>query len=517
MTEPAATKSIDFRHDDSKTEAEILALTDGDNKTMVASDTNAIYTIDDSGNKKQHGFVHRSTADPTVSNDDSQGFSVGDFWNNTETGNLKKCDDNSTGAAIWNIVPSGNLNDLDVIGSQDLAPVDFSAPASMEIPTVINTGKRAIIVSGGPETFRPTGKKYYVSTTGSDANDGLTALTALRSVKTAIEKPDVDEVIVEGGFYERNKSMQVSPTRDISIICPTGDAVLSQSDILSWSTDATYTNLEKAARSNCYTVVQRDRIEQTGLYSEYVLAPDLATANANPGQWYTDNVTVWVNPFAGYAVNANTLALLTVVGGLATNVSIYTEGITFVGGLHAFKISELLGTSRIRFGMRKCKNWYGQGNSVTVLGGVDSIIENSEASGAILDGFNYHYYATSGDIPTSVEVNCRGFGNGRTAPEINNGSTTHDVSHIARFGCFYYDNYGPNVHDVDNSFSWNVECQAFDSTAPTTNDDFRIEGDMWLDNCVGDIYGITSGTMYATYGTRVTVVPYTRFVRKRHL
>lgn len=52
MTEPTPTKSIDLRLDDSKTAAEIAALTDGDNKLMIASDTGDIWHIDPSGNKQ---------------------------------------------------------------------------------------------------------------------------------------------------------------------------------------------------------------------------------------------------------------------------------------------------------------------------------------------------------------------------------------------------------------------------------------------------------------------------------
>jgi hypothetical protein len=53
MSEPVATKTIDFRLDDSKTEAEILALTDGDNKIMTASDTGNHWLINNSGVKTQ--------------------------------------------------------------------------------------------------------------------------------------------------------------------------------------------------------------------------------------------------------------------------------------------------------------------------------------------------------------------------------------------------------------------------------------------------------------------------------
>ena len=52
MTEPTPTKYIDFRADDSKTEAEILVIADAENKIMTANDGDGIvYFIDRNGNR----------------------------------------------------------------------------------------------------------------------------------------------------------------------------------------------------------------------------------------------------------------------------------------------------------------------------------------------------------------------------------------------------------------------------------------------------------------------------------
>ena len=47
------------------------------------------------------GGTHVDTVDPTVNDDTTQGFDVGDLWLNTTTEKLWQCLDASTGAAVW--------------------------------------------------------------------------------------------------------------------------------------------------------------------------------------------------------------------------------------------------------------------------------------------------------------------------------------------------------------------------------------------------------------------------------
>lgn len=56
-----------------------------------------------------------ATTDPTTSNDNTQGYSVGSFWINVSLDRIYQCVDASTGAAIW-----GRLNSVIV----DDAPSD---------------------------------------------------------------------------------------------------------------------------------------------------------------------------------------------------------------------------------------------------------------------------------------------------------------------------------------------------------------------------------------------------------
>ena len=106
MTEKTPTKYFDLLLDDSKTEAEILALTNSENHIMVPSDLKgAFYVIDEDAT-----FIKvvknntTATADPTTGDDSADGYHVGSRWYNTNTEVWWRCYDNTAAAADWRIV-----------------------------------------------------------------------------------------------------------------------------------------------------------------------------------------------------------------------------------------------------------------------------------------------------------------------------------------------------------------------------------------------------------------------------
>lgn len=52
------------------------------------------------------------TADPTASDDISEGYEIGDFWINESSGESFQCVDNAAAAAVWNPVGGGSSYDL---------------------------------------------------------------------------------------------------------------------------------------------------------------------------------------------------------------------------------------------------------------------------------------------------------------------------------------------------------------------------------------------------------------------
>jgi|TARA_Y100000310_G_C20704425_1_gene834148 hypothetical protein len=117
--------------------------------------------------------------------------------------------------------------------------------------------------------------------------------------------------------------------------------------------------------------------------------------------------------------------------------------------------------------------------------GKEVYLENCTAYRNLDDGFDY-------DSDTiAIEVNCVAFENGYGASTgINNGSTAHSDAIVLRINGIYHSNEGPNVHDVNNAKSLNIDCIAYNSTSTIAGNksDFACgtstdATQMWLDGC----------------------------------
>ena len=61
-----------------------------------------------------------ATADPTVSNDGTQGYGTGSFWGRADTGAVFWCESAGTGAAVWNAFGSGAGGSTSLVSTQDI-------------------------------------------------------------------------------------------------------------------------------------------------------------------------------------------------------------------------------------------------------------------------------------------------------------------------------------------------------------------------------------------------------------
>lgn len=392
-----------------------------------------------------------------------------------------------------------------------IKPSGFDSPSSMYIPDILISGAGIRVGSVAAKYNRPTGKKYYVSTTGSDSSDGLTPGTAFRTIQKAVDQTDVDEVILESGFYDRNKGIAIAPTRDVSIVCESGECILGGYSSLTWTPDATYTNCERATRSSAYLVIDTDVLDAYGMPTAYTQQSTEALCDANPGSWWTDNSTVLVNPSAGSSVGNNTAVMLTVNIMKFSQTSVYLENIKIWGGINATTIDNNVGTSK-RAGFKNCQFAFAQDDGLQIRGEIESIAENCLFHGNLADGVNYN--SLSGILPNAVEIKCVGRNNGSVG-DNDNGSSNHG-GYTARFGCEFHGNKGPNCVDVGSMKTWCVDCYAHGSTASSPNDyDFGVEGSMWLDKCRGGTGAVISGNMYVTYDTKLSYTPYEKYSRNR--
>lgn len=86
----------------------------------------------------ESGAVTVDTVDPTVSDDNTQGFSIGDLWVNTTTDEAWIVTDVSTGAAVWEYITPSVIGGLIVEG--DEVPVFSHNSTSYQEMLSITTG-----------------------------------------------------------------------------------------------------------------------------------------------------------------------------------------------------------------------------------------------------------------------------------------------------------------------------------------------------------------------------------------
>lgn len=87
--------------------------------------------------------ANTSASDPTVNDDNTQGYSVNSIWTNTTTDAVFICTDASTGAAVWKEVTAGGTNvQVDTGGSlasadfQDGGDINFAEAAGVVTATI---------------------------------------------------------------------------------------------------------------------------------------------------------------------------------------------------------------------------------------------------------------------------------------------------------------------------------------------------------------------------------------------
>ncbi|MFG1370683.1 hypothetical protein V5F32_00740 [Xanthobacter oligotrophicus] len=168
------------------------------------------------------------------------------------------------------------------------------------------------------------GPQIYMSLTGSDSTGAGTSgspyATPSKAITVANAGGQPATVWVPGNLYQRNANGgwlgAVMPTVPICFMAYGGIVQMGSIDNYTWTVNGTYSNVHQTARSNAASVYdpsQRDRFGNAVMYRQVT---SLARCAAIPGSWYTDNVTVYVNPFDDTAVTNY-------------NASIYIKGDTW--------------------------------------------------------------------------------------------------------------------------------------------------------------------------------------------
>ena len=164
------------------------------------------------------------------------------------------------------------------------------------------------------------GTRYYVDfATGSDANNGLTTGTKVKSIwaaqalLNATGNPGVIEITA--GTYSRsfnfcNGTATNLPTVDTMYVATGGRVVSTTHDSgLTWTADATYTNTYGSSSLTAAParVIDIANVDSYGLWPDFAQASSAAECNAKPWTWFWDGTSkLYVNRGDGLAVSTTT-------------------------------------------------------------------------------------------------------------------------------------------------------------------------------------------------------------------
>lgn len=287
---------------------------------------------------------------------------------------------------------------------------------------------------------------YWVSTTGNNANSGLTKALAKRNIHAAITAGNTAAVPytinILPGTYWRSENFNdgtntVQPSQSCRIRAPYGRVVCLTASKLTWSaaTAPRYTT----TRSNVKRVVDLLNYDENGDYVELTLVESSAAVSATPGTWYTDNTSVWVNRADGAVVaDGNTAALMTVVNGIENTSSgnMWVEGIYQVGGVEGCIRARNNTSGRLFIdGCRFSHNTNATGSDQVLILNIELVVaRNSSSNRAQRDGWDITGF--SGDVADGVFVDCVARGSGTvTTTTSNNGFTNHSGSAAICINC----------------------------------------------------------------------------------
>ena len=268
-------------------------------------------------------------------------------------------------------------------------------------------------------------------------------------------------------------------------------------DNLTWTKNSTYSNVYQTTATSVNEVVDFKNTNDIRILTKQ---SSLQAVSENIGSFYIDtNNNIYVRTHDDRTPDEKIFPNMISDGvKLTDNPKIYFENVTFSNTVRLTAT-----TTNKQFYAKNCQFSIGTGNNALSIEGYDyNILQNCTASYGTMDGFNYH--VGNGILPKVIEIDCKGYNNGRNGADQNNGSTMHDGGHILRIGGEYYGNSGPNVIDVnEGTMSVNLGVYSHNSNATkgtVSNTCFKNgnigASKMYLINCLsnGSDYSVVTAT-----------------------
>ncbi|UTR15516.1 hypothetical protein MM221_02690 [Salipaludibacillus sp. LMS25] len=324
--------------------------------------------------------------------------------------------------------------------------------------------------------FEASLKTYYVDPVGgNDSNDGTSWESAWQTLGRANNESDCDVLEVRTGVYGHvSEGFRRPKNTNMKIISDGGKSIFFygyDATYRTWtnegggcfSTSANIANMQYVADANnrnMNTPKMPVRLGKSDSISDCI-------ATANTFFYDSSRNRLYIHTFDGR--QPDRAVMITPGTGnplfirdqdISGDISYYFENWIFEGGAN---VTSNESSKRIFIGFKNCEFSYSEtSNGLNVRGNVFSYCDSCLAEYNYQDGFNYHDDDYLGGI--AVEVDCVGRFNGlERDTNIDNGSTVHDGISIIRVNGIYHENQGRNVHDIEDTMSWNVGCTSFNS------------------------------------------------------
>lgn len=364
---------------------------------------------------------------------------------------------------------------------------------------------------------------YYIDPSVGGGGSGLTPEDPMNSLLTLFDlfsstPPTTDiQIVLKDGIYDRSRSPLArtwSYHHNLSITAE-NEAIFTSADLgtkFTWAEDDGVYSTSRSAVLNVWDAAVRD---YRGIPLWMDKTDTLADCQSTPGTWYTDGSTVWVHHLDGRQPDENTLLTLD-TGSFEVVVrdgkTFFTENVKYMmtNSVNKNALRVLAATGDTAY-MKAINCAFCGSYTRNGLGAekIQTYLRDCTASYNGFDGFNYHDDVNNVQA-VAIEVGCHAYANGTRQTGTNNGSTAHDGMRVIRCNTVCYDNYGPNIVDVNGCYSFNINCYAAKSTRPdgVSKANFYFDnvlaasnGKAWLIGCGGSdsLYDISTDAGFQVF------------------